>query len=128
MEVNRSGSLDISGRRESVAGAVLKILFSIHVWLRYIKKEPASSSIDILSNAIVIDTFFNLSYTLNSLMASSSSFHIKRYHVFPSFHGPDVRRGFLSHLHNHFKSKGITTFKDQEMERGPTIELNSSKP
>ncbi|XP_020872799.1 LOW QUALITY PROTEIN: disease resistance protein RML1A [Arabidopsis lyrata subsp. lyrata] len=52
---------------------------------------------------------------------ASSSFHIRRYHVFPSFHGPDVRRGFLSHLHNHFTSKGITTFKDQEIERGQTI-------
>ena len=52
---------------------------------------------------------------------ASSLFHIRRYHVFPSFHGPDVRRGFLSHLHNHFTSKGITTFKDQEIERGQTI-------
>jgi len=50
---------------------------------------------------------------------ASSLFHIRRYHVFPSFHGPDVRRGFLSHLHNHFTSKGITTFK--EIERGQTI-------
>lgn len=57
-------------------------------------------------------------------MASSSSSslsHIKRYHVFPSFHGPDVRRGFLSHLHNHFGTKGITTFKDQKIQRGHTI-------
>ncbi|KAL0741633.1 hypothetical protein Bca4012_083146 [Brassica carinata] len=52
-------------------------------------------------------------------MASSSL--IKRYHVFPSFHSPDVRRGFLSHLHHQFTSKGITTFKDQEIERGHTI-------
>nr|VDD12721.1 unnamed protein product [Brassica rapa] len=53
-------------------------------------------------------------------MASSSSC-IKRYHVFPSFHGPDVRRGFLSHLRHQFASKGITTFKDHEIERGHTI-------
>ncbi|CAN6839483.1 unnamed protein product [Brassica oleracea] len=52
-------------------------------------------------------------------MASSSS--VKRFHVFPSFHGPDVRRGFLSHLHNHFDSKGITTFKDQEIDKGHSI-------
>ncbi|KAL1199500.1 Disease resistance-like protein DSC2 [Cardamine amara subsp. amara] len=50
-----------------------------------------------------------------------SSSRIKRYHVFTSFHGPDVRKGFLSHLHAHFASKGITTFKDQEIERGHTI-------
>ncbi|XP_010441319.1 PREDICTED: disease resistance protein RML1A-like [Camelina sativa] len=56
-------------------------------------------------------------------MASSSLFttRIRRYQVFPSFHGPDVRKGFLSHLQNHFASKGITTFKDQEIERGQTI-------
>ncbi|KAG2286821.1 hypothetical protein Bca4012_032653 [Brassica carinata] len=54
-------------------------------------------------------------------MASSSSSRIKRYHVFPSFHGPDVRRGFLSHLRHRFASKGITTFKDHEIERGHTI-------
>ncbi|CAN6831527.1 unnamed protein product [Brassica oleracea] len=53
--------------------------------------------------------------------SSSSSSPIKRYHVFPSFHGPDVRRGFLSHLRHQFASKGITTFKDQEIERGHTI-------
>ncbi|KFK33045.1 hypothetical protein AALP_AA6G323400 [Arabis alpina] len=53
-------------------------------------------------------------------MASSSS-HIKRFHIFLSFHGTDVRKGFLSHLHNHFESKGITTFNDQEIERGHTI-------
>ncbi|XP_048625782.1 disease resistance protein RML1A-like [Brassica napus] len=53
--------------------------------------------------------------------SSSSSSRIRRYHVFPSFHGPDVRRTFLSHLHRHFTNKGITTFKDQEIERGQTI-------
>ncbi|CAA7045340.1 unnamed protein product [Microthlaspi erraticum] len=55
-------------------------------------------------------------------MASSSSpAYVKRFHVFPSFHGADVRRGFLSHLHYYFANKGITTFKDQEIERGHTI-------
>ncbi|XP_018482158.2 disease resistance protein RML1A-like [Raphanus sativus] len=54
-------------------------------------------------------------------MAFSSSSHIRRYHVFPSFHGPDVRKGFLSHLLNLFERKGITTFKDQEIKRGYTI-------
>ncbi|KAL1203796.1 Disease resistance protein RML1A [Cardamine amara subsp. amara] len=55
------------------------------------------------------------------MAASSSSSHVKRFHVFPSFHGPDVRRGFLSHLHKYFTINGITAFKDQEMERGNTI-------
>ncbi|CAA0406631.1 unnamed protein product [Arabidopsis thaliana] len=54
-------------------------------------------------------------------MASSSLSHIRRHHVFSSFHGPDVRKGFLSHLHSVFASKGITTFNDQKIERGQTI-------
>ncbi|CAL9223908.1 unnamed protein product [Arabidopsis halleri] len=55
-------------------------------------------------------------------MASSSSLScIKRHQVFSSFHGPDVRRGFLSHLHNHFASKSITTFNDEKIDRGRTI-------
>ncbi|KAL1214681.1 Disease resistance protein RML1B [Cardamine amara subsp. amara] len=53
--------------------------------------------------------------------SASSSSHVKRYDVFTSFHGPDVRKGFLSHLHTHFESKGITTFNDQEIVRGHTI-------
>ncbi|KAF8090420.1 hypothetical protein N665_0477s0024 [Sinapis alba] len=53
-------------------------------------------------------------------MASSST-RVRRYHVFPSFHGPDLRRKFLSHLHNLFASKGVTVFKDQEIIRGQTI-------
>ncbi|AED94720.1 disease resistance protein-like [Arabidopsis thaliana] len=55
-------------------------------------------------------------------MALSSSLScIKRYQVFSSFHGPDVRKGFLSHLHSVFASKGITTFNDQKIDRGQTI-------
>ncbi|CAL9223940.1 unnamed protein product, partial [Arabidopsis halleri] len=53
--------------------------------------------------------------------SSSLSSHIWRYHVFPSFHGPDVRKGFLSHLHYHFASKGITTFNDEKIDKGQTI-------
>ncbi|XP_024014555.1 disease resistance protein TAO1 isoform X2 [Eutrema salsugineum] len=60
-----------------------------------------------------------------SSSSSSSSSHfsseVKSLHVFPSFHGPDVRRGFLSHLHDLFARKEITIFKDQEIERGHTI-------
>ncbi|XP_056864187.1 disease resistance protein RML1A-like [Raphanus sativus] len=47
--------------------------------------------------------------------------NLRRIHVFPSFHGPDVRRTFLSHLHREFVSKGIVAFKDTEIERGHTI-------
>ncbi|KAL1210731.1 Disease resistance-like protein DSC2 [Cardamine amara subsp. amara] len=55
-------------------------------------------------------------------MASSSSvFSNRKYDVFPSFHGGDVRRGFLSHILKEFKSKGITPFIDNEIKRGESI-------
>ncbi|CAF1859710.1 hypothetical protein Bca4012_032688 [Brassica carinata] len=54
-------------------------------------------------------------------MASSALNYPRRYHVFPSFHGQDVRRPFLSHLHREFERKGIVSFKDQDIERGHTI-------
>ncbi|CAN7059436.1 unnamed protein product [Brassica rapa subsp. trilocularis] len=53
-------------------------------------------------------------------MASSSS-AVNIFHVFTSFHGPDVRRGFLSHLQNYFETKGIKMFKDQKIDRGYSI-------
>ncbi|ESQ46796.1 hypothetical protein EUTSA_v10027793mg [Eutrema salsugineum] len=58
-------------------------------------------------------------------MASSSPAspcaYIKRYDVFPSFNGPDVRKGLLSHLHDHFLRKEIKMYKDDKMERCNTI-------
>ncbi|KAL1221932.1 Disease resistance protein RML1A [Cardamine amara subsp. amara] len=63
---------------------------------------------------------------MSSSSASSSS-HMKIYDVFTSFHGADVRQGFLSHLHTHFESKAITTFNDQGMERGQTIKPELDK-
>ncbi|CDY39736.1 BnaA04g11170D [Brassica napus] len=53
-------------------------------------------------------------------MASSSS-AVNIFHVFTSFHGPDVRRGFLSHLQYYFETKGIKMFKDQKIDRGYSI-------
>ncbi|KAF8094300.1 hypothetical protein N665_0366s0018 [Sinapis alba] len=44
-----------------------------------------------------------------------------RYNVFVSFHGPDARKSFLSHLRRQFDENGITMFDDQGMERGQTI-------
>ncbi|KAJ4908138.1 Disease resistance protein (TIR-NBS-LRR class) family [Raphanus sativus] len=43
------------------------------------------------------------------------------YDVFLSFRGEDVRKGFLSHVVKEFKSKGISTFIDNEMERGQSV-------
>ncbi|CAN6981606.1 unnamed protein product, partial [Brassica oleracea var. botrytis] len=58
-------------------------------------------------------------------MASSSSSSslalIWLYHVFLSFRGEDVREGFLSHVLEKFKSKGIIFFIDNEIKRGESV-------
>ncbi|KAL1194201.1 Disease resistance protein ADR2 [Cardamine amara subsp. amara] len=53
--------------------------------------------------------------------SSSSSPHTWKYNVFTSFHGPDVRQTFLSHLSKQFKYNGIKMFDDQGIERSQTI-------
>ncbi|RID71162.1 hypothetical protein BRARA_C03115 [Brassica rapa] len=60
------------------------------------------------------------------MMASSSSSSsslalIWLYHVFLSFRGEDVRKGFLSHVLKEFKSKGINVFIDNEIKRGQSV-------
>ncbi|KAL1194214.1 Disease resistance protein ADR2 [Cardamine amara subsp. amara] len=59
------------------------------------------------------------------MASSSSSPRTCKYDVFTSFHGPDVRETFLSHLRKQFKINGITMFDDTEIERshiiGPTL-------
>ncbi|XP_023642987.1 disease resistance protein RML1B-like isoform X2 [Capsella rubella] len=55
-----------------------------------------------------------------SLVASPSSSKPRNYKfkVFSSFHGPDVRKTFLSHLRQHLKDNGITMFDDEKIKRG----------
>ncbi|CAA7053876.1 unnamed protein product [Microthlaspi erraticum] len=53
--------------------------------------------------------------------SSSSSHRTWRYRVFASFHGPDVRKTFLSHLRKQFCCNGISMFDDQGIERSYTI-------
>ncbi|VVB08751.1 unnamed protein product [Arabis nemorensis] len=54
-------------------------------------------------------------------MASSSWPRTWKYRVFTSFHGPDARKAFLSHLRKQFSCNGISMFDDQGIERGQTI-------
>ncbi|XP_023643303.1 probable disease resistance protein RPP1 [Capsella rubella] len=61
-------------------------------------------------------------------MASSSSSSLSpsllqtwTHDIFPSFHGKDVRKNFLSHVLKEFERKGINSFVDNEMERGDFI-------
>nr|AHN95342.1 DM2E [Arabidopsis thaliana] len=44
-----------------------------------------------------------------------------KHDVFPSFHGADVRRTFLSHIKESFRRKGIDTFIDNNIERSKSI-------
>ncbi|KAG7636172.1 putative TIR domain, AAA+ ATPase domain, P-loop containing nucleoside triphosphate hydrolase [Arabidopsis thaliana] len=45
----------------------------------------------------------------------------QKHDVFPSFHGADVRKAFLSHILKEFKRKGIDTFIDNNIERSKSI-------
>ncbi|XP_010426315.1 PREDICTED: probable disease resistance protein RPP1 [Camelina sativa] len=44
-----------------------------------------------------------------------------RHHVFPSFHGPDVRKIFLCHILESFRNKGIDPFIDNDIKRSKSI-------
>ncbi|KAF8088333.1 hypothetical protein N665_0545s0002 [Sinapis alba] len=55
------------------------------------------------------------------MTSSSSSPGTWRYRVFTSFHGPDVRNSFLTHLRKQFSCNGISMFDDEGIERGKTI-------
>ncbi|XP_013656605.2 probable disease resistance protein RPP1 [Brassica napus] len=44
-----------------------------------------------------------------------------KYHVFPSFHGADVRTNFLSHVLKELRNKGIDSFIDNDIERSKLI-------
>ncbi|CAL9247718.1 unnamed protein product [Arabidopsis halleri] len=46
---------------------------------------------------------------------------IWKHHVFPSFHGADVRTTILSHIMETFRRKGIDTFIDNNIERSKSI-------
>lgn len=75
---------------------------------------------ELVVSSTTLNTFFKLSFCSMSLMATSYSSswpHV----VFPSFHGPNVRSGILSHLGDAFARKGITMFNDNDIERGCTI-------
>ncbi|XP_023633882.1 probable disease resistance protein RPP1 isoform X6 [Capsella rubella] len=59
--------------------------------------------------------------TLSLSSPSTSVSQIWKHDVFPSFHGPDVRRTFLSHILVVFKRMGIDPFIDDEIERSKPI-------
>ncbi|KAL1191034.1 putative disease resistance protein RPP1 [Cardamine amara subsp. amara] len=52
---------------------------------------------------------------------SSYLSQIWNHHVFPSFHGADVRKTILSHILEVFRRKGIDSFIDNDIKRGTSI-------
>ena len=54
-------------------------------------------------------------------MATASSYGSRRYDVFPSFSGQDVRKTFLSHLLEALERRSINTFVDHGIERSRPI-------
>ncbi|XP_020868736.1 probable disease resistance protein RPP1 [Arabidopsis lyrata subsp. lyrata] len=64
---------------------------------------------------------FSSSYSSAPSIPSSSSSQNWEYDVFPSFHGKDVRKAFLSHVLKEFGRKAINFFVDNEIKRGEFI-------
>ena len=57
----------------------------------------------------------------NKRAFSSSSTQRSKYEVFLSFRGEDTRNGFISNLNGILRHNGITTFMDDELQRGEKI-------
>ncbi|KAL0858116.1 hypothetical protein Bca101_063270 [Brassica carinata] len=101
---------------------------------RIIASSPSSPSPPSPKSSLPRDDVFP-SFQENKIIASSSSSssspsppspksslpHNCIHDVFPSFHGADVRKSFLSHLVKEFGSKGINLFIDNEITRGEFI-------
>ena len=59
--------------------------------------------------------------------SSSSTHQPKNFDVFLSFRGEDTRYGFISHLHETLRQRGIDTFIDNDLPRGEEISVELLK-
>ena len=65
---------------------------------------------------------------VTSKRASSSSFtQFKNFDVFLSFRGEDTRLGFIGHLYNALRQRGINTFIDDNLKKGEEISIGLLK-
>ncbi|CAA0384471.1 unnamed protein product [Arabidopsis thaliana] len=67
------------------------------------------------------DNKYTKSSALSLPSPPTSVSRIWKHHVFPSFHGADVRKTILSHIMESFRRKGIDTFIDNNIERSKSI-------
>nr|AHN95339.1 DM2B [Arabidopsis thaliana] len=67
------------------------------------------------------DNKYTKSSALSLPSPPTSVSRIWKHHVFPSFHGADVRKTILSHILESFRRKGIDTFIDNNIERSKSI-------
>ncbi|XP_023633830.1 probable disease resistance protein RPP1 isoform X2 [Capsella rubella] len=96
-------------------------------------KRPLSFCVNRVVNASAVGFFTQFTKvrfqlddkdTISSLSLPSPSTSVSqiwKFDVFPSFHGPDVRRAFLSHIFVVFKGMGINTFIDNDIQRSKSI-------
>ncbi|KFK33470.1 hypothetical protein AALP_AA5G017400 [Arabis alpina] len=99
----------------TLAATIFTLLCSI-LYMVYGKIRVQENKI-IASPPIMASSSSSLSLSLPSSSRSRNWEH----DVFPSFHGPDVRKHFLSHIKKEFERKGITPFIDNNIERGESI-------
>ncbi|CAA0384483.1 unnamed protein product [Arabidopsis thaliana] len=89
-------------------------------------KHPWSLCVNVAAVALTKFRFQqdNQESNSSSLSLPSPATSVSRnwkHDVFPSFHGADVRRTFLSHIMESFRRKGIDTFSDNNIERSKSI-------
>ncbi|XP_056848326.1 disease resistance protein TAO1-like isoform X2 [Raphanus sativus] len=96
----------------------------------FIRKSRSRQKIGSIASSTIFFIRESSCHQENETMASSSSTlsdpqsslsHSWKHHVFPSFHGADVRENFLSHIVKEFKSKAIDLFIDNDIERSKSI-------
>ncbi|CDY08916.1 BnaC08g11460D [Brassica napus] len=96
----------------------------------FIRKSRSHQENGSIASSEILFIIESESHQENETMASSSSTlldpqsslsHSCLHHVFPSFHGADVRTNFLSHIVKEFKSKAIDLFIDNDIVRSKSI-------
>ncbi|XP_023634082.1 probable disease resistance protein RPP1 isoform X3 [Capsella rubella] len=87
--------------------------FTLWFFMYYIKYKSHQENKSIASSPS--------SQTLSLSSTPSSFSRTRKHHVFPSFHGTDVRKTILTHILKEFKGKGIEPFIDNDIERSKSI-------